>query len=211
MRRLHVHRRVPHESAPERHDLPTPPCTDEGFYGLRFKVSPEGAVLHTCKENPLVWYDESGDVAYDNAGDALLHLGYGGQALTTTRVVDLATMTSVDVIGLPYAPIITIRALPPDRFRVVVDVNNAQELWEIDPTGTATLAGTYPATPAGYSPVSDGARLDPAGALFQMAHQNGVFNDVIFRREPGGAAEIIYDETTDPQVKLHISSLLTEP
>lgn len=194
--------------------LPAQPCGQDGFYSLKFLVGPDGTVLHTCKDNALVWYDEGGAVAYDDAGDALLHLGYGGTALTMNRIVDLATQASVDVIGMPYAPIEAIRAVSPGGFLVVVSENQGQELWKIDATGAATLAGAYPAPPAGYNPYTDyqdASRLDPSGALFQTAYKSGEFLDVILRRAIDGTSEIVYTEATMPLVRLHDSGLLTGP
>ena len=196
--------------------LPSLPCMSGGFYSLRFEVAPDGAVLHTCTSNPLVWYDSNGVIAYNNAGDHLLHLGFGGHALTMTRVVDLATMASVNIAGLPYAPILTTRAVPPDGFWVVSDATGpgqegVQELWQIDALGAAVLVGAYPALPAGYHVRAESSRLDSSGKLFQLGGWPDWSNDVIFRRTVGGTTEVVYDEVTKPLVKLHISALLTGP
>ena len=146
-----------------------PSCGSDNFYSLQFKVAPDGLLLHTCTDNPLVWYDEAGNIAYDNGEDKLLHLGYGGRALTMSRIVELATMSSVNVTGLPDAPIVTVRASFPDGFWVVLAMNDqgqdgVQELWQIDAMGIATLVRAYLQRPWSIS------SMKPAAGSTHLAH-----------------------------------------
>jgi hypothetical protein len=166
--------------------------------------------------DPLVWYDESGALVYNGAGDKLLHLGFGDQALTMSHIVDLASMSAVTITGLPGVPILTERALSPDNFWVVLSTSgpgqsDAEELWQIDAMGVAVKVGAYPPAPAGYTVDATSSRLDGSGKLFQIAHANNAFVDVIFRREVGGTTDLVYTEATQPLVKIHISALLTGP
>ena len=58
------------------------------------------------------------------------------------------------IVGLPSAVLLAVRALAPDSFRVALAAgqgNGAAELWQIDAAGTATLVGSYPPVPAGYT------------------------------------------------------------
>ncbi len=182
-------------------------------------VGPNGEWLHGCEfKFDWEWYDASGTLIYGDLDDPLVHLGYASLALTETRVVDLASGTSEPIVGLPAALVLAARAHAPDGFRVAlagVTESDPPELWEIDATGLATLAGVYPTLPAGFTVHNyfphDSHALEPSGALLQIGSGPGVFQDVIVRRALGGSAVVVYDEETEPTVQIHVSRLITGP
>ncbi|WP_437499187.1 hypothetical protein [Sorangium sp. So ce1099] len=198
--------------------LPTAPCVPNDWIE-DIKVGPGGSWIHSCSGDwNKRWYDASGVMVYGDEQDMLVHLGYSNLALTQSRVVDLANASSAPIVGLPDAPLLAVRALAPDSFRVALSTDQgsgAAELWQIDATGTATLIGSYPPVPAGYTvqpffPHRHHA-LEATGALLQFGEGPMVFQDVIVRREIGGSSAVVYDEANDPLVQIHISGLVTGP
>jgi hypothetical protein len=90
--------------------------------------------------------------------------------------------------------------------------SSGEELWEIAADGAATLRGAFPSLPAGATGVQGySSKLDGCGALVQIGYGVATFEDVIVRREVGGASELVYTETSNPLVKIHISGLVTGP
>ncbi|WP_437957535.1 hypothetical protein WME76_40490 [Sorangium sp. So ce119] len=198
--------------------LPTAPCVPYDRIE-DIKVGPGGSWIHSCAGDwNKHWYDANGVMVYGDEHDMLVHLGYSNLALTQSRVVDLANASSVPIVGLPNAPLLAVRALAPDSFRVALATDQdsgAVELWQIDATGTATLIGPYPPVPAGYTvqpffPHRHHA-LEATGALLQIGEGPMVFQDVIVRREIGGSSAVVYDEAKGPLVQIHISGLVTGP
>src|SRR5690349_3596612 len=104
-----------------------------------------------------------------------------------SRIVDLASASSVPIVGLPNAPLLAVRALAPDAFRVALagQGDGTAELWQIDATGTATFVGSYPPLPAGYTVTPffphEHHALEATGALLQIGEGPMVFQDVIVR------------------------------
>ncbi|WP_437946434.1 hypothetical protein WME98_37095 [Sorangium sp. So ce296] len=198
--------------------LPTAPCVPNDWIE-DIKVGPGGSWIHSCSGDAnRHWYDSNGVMVYGDEEDMLVHLGYSNLALTQHRVVDLANASSVPIVGLPNAPLLAVRALAPDSFRVALATgqeSGAVELWQIDATGTATLIGSYPPVPAGYTvqPFSPHRHhaLEATGALLQLGEGPMVFQDVIIRREIGGSSVVVYDEASGPLVQIHISGLVTGP
>ncbi|WP_437732144.1 hypothetical protein [Sorangium sp. So ce1335] len=199
--------------------LLTPPCPDGLVPHDGFLVSPKGAVLYRCRADAATWYDESGRVAYADPEAPLLHLGHGDLALAARSVVHLATSTSRPIIGLPEGRLLhTVRARAPDRFLLVLESErptedgSSQELWEIDGRGAAKRLGAFPPLPAGAVQVSAAtSKLDGCGALLQFGGGTGLLEDIIVRRDIGGASEVVYTEAADPLVKIHVSALFTGP
>jgi hypothetical protein len=195
--------------------LPTSACMTSAD---DIKVGPGGVWLHSCFSDwNEHWYDAAGVLVYGDEDDMLLQLGYSNLALTESRVVDLADASSVPIVGLPAGEVLAVRALAPDAFLLALagQDDGAAELWQIDATGIATLIGAYPPLPAGYTVQPWFAHrhhaLEPTGALLQIGEGPMVFQDVIVRREVGGASTVVYDEATNPVVQIHISGLVTGP
>jgi hypothetical protein len=58
---------------------------------------------------------------------------------------------------------------------------------------------------------SVGQQLLPNGVLFEMGDDRATVDDVIVRREIGGATEVVYTEADLPNVKIHISAFVSGP
>jgi hypothetical protein len=195
--------------------LPTPPCSQIGG----FLVSPTGTTLHFCQGDSGTWYDAGGNAVFKAPLPEiqLRALGYGDLALTAGHVVHLPTMAAAPIVGLPAeATISAVRAREPGSFLLVVgdaySVASYHELWEVGANGKAVKRGAYPALPAGAQSVySYTSKIEPCGALLQIGSGTQVFQDIIVRREIGGASAIVYDEANNPAVLIHISGLVTGP
>ena len=114
-------------------------------------------------------------------------------------------------LGLPAAEPLTWRVRDDGfwlYFEGTDDRARLPELWHVDFTGQAELVGDYPPPPQGTG-VGE-ARLAADGSVFQLGFGGGS-NDVIVRRTLTGTADVVYDEATNPLVKIHISSLVTGP
>ena len=55
------------------------------------------------------------------------------------------------------------------------------------------------------------AKLDGCGGLVFFASGPDVFQDIIVRLDLSGSSQIVFDEATEPLVKIHISALVTGP
>ena len=93
------------------------------------------------------------------------------------------------------------RARAPDGFLLVLeaawpaDDGGSQELWEVDGAGNATRLGVFPPLPMEAVEVSAyTSKLDGCGALLQFGAGIGIVEDVIVRRQIGGASEVVYTE-----------------
>lgn len=189
------------------------PCVASDVEQPRFLVSPLGDVVHSCGLGGA-WYDEDGVEVYDDGGiDPLVHLGIDGLALTNTAVVDLVQGTYTPIEGLPSSSIVAARAFEGPTFLVAVyDGVGVDQLWQIDASGLATVVGTYPPPPPGVGQVFPfSTRMDIRANLFQIAYGDEPFRDLVIRREPDGASDVVYDEIDEPLVRIHISSLVTGP
>lgn len=186
------------------------PTNCPGTQGVaRLRVSPEGQLLYTCSLGQSVWRNQAGAVLYDGSTDALIGVGAGGWILAFKQLVNTQTGAIVPITGLPTfaSGILAARWVNPDHFLLALDESSVQRLYRVSINGTAQVVGNYPALPAGYSGPRS-LRLDRAGTLFGMYW--GTW-DVIIRRAPGGTADIVYTEATNPLVKIHISGLVTGP
>ena len=186
-----------------------------------FFVSPSGALFH--RRNDGAWVDETDRIVFDEAESTLLHVGFGAIALAgpdrrfdrlVDRLADLDGGGSTAVVGLPAREVRSMRAAPPDRFVLLVrgdgGLDADWELWEIDASATATLRGEYPPFPSGLTQSVE-QQLLPNGVLFEMGYDRKTVDDVIVRREIGGASEVVYTEADLPNVKIHISAFLSGP
>lgn len=190
--------------------VPTPCPGTSDLTG--FLVSVDGEVLHRCSTTSAVWRDSSGAAVHTNLNnDSLLALGTAGLAFSATRIVDWKTMTQTMIVGLPPSPdILAVRWAAPDAFFVAI-AGASDELWRVSTSGVATRVGAYGALPPNTAR-SFGARLDGSGRLFHEGRDTTqTFTDIVVQREVGAPSVVVYTETTNPLVKLHISSLVTGP
>lgn len=183
-----------------------------------YLVAPDGTVLHRCPSAQGEWYDEAGNVVWADPYHFLQHLGYDGLAMTDDdKIVDLATSSSTPLTGLPrMATIHGMRALPTGGFWLLVQANEelgGYALWQAGADGVATVVGTFPSVPTGITVFTAGAppQLDASGAVFDIGTRTATGEDVIVRRDLSGTSALVYDEATDPLVKVHISTLVTGP
>ena len=198
-----------------------PTANDHLFWGVcpggpspdEFLISPEGFFLLHCMDGSG-WRDIGGEHVYhENGGDALLHLGYGNLALTATRVIDLSTGAG-PLIVRPAGAIYAIRAVPPDKFWIVLRLNAdaSQALFEVHRDGSVTQLGTFPTPPTG-TVVGTNGRLDKNGALYQFTRRRSnttvEYEYVVMRRDIEGRFEFVYEEGSKPFVRA--GTLITGP
>jgi hypothetical protein len=190
--------------------LPTPACDPErlGSSLLEFRVAPTSEYLYRCGAG---WLNLAGEVVYDLSSGPLVHLGYDGLGLTQEAILDLDAGTAAPFVGFTSMELIqTARADPSGGFWFVVGPPALPVLWHVRVGGHVTELGTYPPLPEGQFGAYDYALL-PGGELFQQAINFTDPFDVIYRRELGVPAELVYTEADDPLVRLHSSSLVTGP
>ena len=189
--------------------VPTPACGANEPKALEFLIEPgSGDYLYRCGAG---WYDGAGELHYDHEYGELRHLGYGSLALTQEAVVDLSEDSAALLDGLVSDwDAFDIRAEPDRGFLLARGTMNAPELWRVTVDAKAIEVGTYPPAPAEIQ-LNYGYALDPQGVLFQRGRRPETGEDVLLRRELGGATEIVYDEGDDPIIKWHGSFLLTGP
>jgi len=175
---------------------------------LQFFVAPEGATMYRCVGSP--WQELGGSRTYaPPPDDDLLHLGYGGLALTQKRVLNLDSGAAADIVSLPAgAERLAIRARPSESFWVALSAQESQELWEIDALGNGQRLGNFPALPPGLN-FSGNSALEASGALLTMTTGPGMFEESIVRRTIDGESRVVYGESSKPLVKIHISGLIT--
>jgi hypothetical protein len=201
---------TPYPATPLNNDvvLPTPACDPAETTQMQFLLTPEGDHYYRCAQWEPAWYDASGAIVYESEDDPLLHVGRCKQGLTEQAIVDLESGVKTPIVGLPLGDPMTIRVAPEGGFWVV-KTPEQPELWHVDANGVAASLGVYPQVPPDHT--AGKGVLDGCGVLHQIGGGPEVFVDLIFRRELGGATEIVYTEATDPLVKLHISYLVTGP
>ncbi len=198
--------------------IPTPMCDpDSTFLSLSFRVSPEGDIYYSCSQT---WYDLTGATVFHDGVDRLQNVGRNRVALvgqSTFRLVDLGTGALTELV--PQLPVssslLAVRARDEGGFWIAVRLSSGPsdvDLWQVNPDGTAARFGSFPPIPATVTSAG-AAAIDGCGALIQMGEGRMVFEDLIMRREMGGASAVVYDEAMMPAplVKIHISYLITGP
>ena len=184
-------------------------CPD-GPSPSKFLVSPNGYFMLHCAA-PNVWRDIDGTHVYQDGNDPLLHLGYGDLALTKTRVIDLATGSGSPLVDLPAGFIYAIRAVPPDKFWIVLRVNAdaSQALFEVSRDGSVRRVGTFPDPPSGVTVATTGS-LDKNGALYQLTTRRSdtTIDGIVMRRDIDGKFEVVHDDGANPLVHVGSDSML---
>lgn len=188
--------------------VPTPGCTSPDTGVLNFLVSPDGPVIYECHDKEGTWFDTSGNVVFVDQpdGDELLHLGYGGLALTSTSIVDLSTGEKTPIVGLPRKPPFSpVRARPTGSFLMVMD----STLWELGSNGVAIKQGTYSPLPSNW--IQHGSvMLEACGGLLQVVEDPSPSLSVpsIVRYELNGPTTVMYE---DHQEGFNVWALITAP
>lgn len=122
------------------------------------------------------------------------------------------------IVSLIGAPEVTCQITPGnwfarthgDGYQVLV-INTAAgdwELWYVEPDCSTTQAGIFPPAPGDLSTGRDPV-IDAQGRLYTM-HSRGRA-DVILQRTVAGVVDIVYDEATNPLVRLHGAYMTVGP
>lgn len=193
--------------------LATPGCV----YVAAFFASPDdGHVIYRCLTDRYAWFDESGG-AFGTNGRELVALGHGSLALTgfwqtNLLAVKTSSTTFIPITGLPANRTLWAARATALGFAVVVSPG---ELYHVDATGTATLAGTYGALPAPLAQLPDmgigDAVIDTDESLVSVASNDAPTShpsDVIVRRWLNGTSMILVT-SAGPLVPSPYHSLVT--
>ncbi len=183
------------------------PCAFVPVYGSGIELAPRGSMAVQCETG---WYQ--GNTALYSGPDEVVAFD-GDRFLTRTGVFEIETQTLLPFNGLPLSEPMASRVIETGFWLLLPNpiFEEPPQLWLVDREAVATLLGTYPPPPSIAQPTFV-ARLAGDGSLFEIATNLSEFsNDLIIRRTLGGESDVIYDEGTDPLVKLHISSLVTGP
>jgi hypothetical protein len=196
--------------------VPTPMCPVSGTnYLWHFQVSLDGDVYYGCG---MSWYMSNGSITYTE--DGVFHLQRVGKnklaLLSDGHSIKLLALDTgaVTVVNPPeFAQLSfvgTYRARDDGSFWAVAHPttgpDDGAELWQIDPTGTATKTGSYPARPPStYVAVQGTPALDGCGGLVELGDSE------IARRDLQGRSQVVYTEASMPWVQLSISYLITGP
>jgi hypothetical protein len=164
--------------------------------------------------NGTGWY-EDGNLVWDKPGQ-IMALGAGDLAAVqynVFEVVDLKAGQRIAVAAFGYRRPRALRSRG-GGFHAVLDgakFEDPLELWDVAADGTATKLGLYPPMPPNTSPGQGlSTKLAPDDSLFQTGSMTGSgFVDIIMRRKITGESTIVYTEADNPNVKIHISYLVT--
>lgn len=193
----------------------SPPCLaeDDGPTGLF--SSPDGRLIYECPDE--VWY-EDGKAVYD-ASDKfgnVIAFGYDGWTLldeSSLAIMNLADGQQHTIDGLDVSIHIIAKRATPTGFHIVLTSKtgaDTPELWNVTTDAVAERVGIYPLPPVGRDPNSWGV-LSTDDALYEIGSGPETFQDIIVRRTLDGDSSVVYDEDTDPRVKLHGSTIFTGP
>lgn len=177
-----------------------------------FLLAPSGSYVYRCYTS---WYDQFGELVYEEQEGPLFHLDDDGFAMTTSSVIELGSGTVMPIEGFPLDNVppggFTQRTDPEGGFFVVGGSSDLPKLWHVERDGSSTELGIYPPLPpdlGGHPRMA----LDGNQVLFQLGYADDYFNDVILRRELEGTSEVVYAESSDPLVKVfHYAALVTGP
>ncbi len=179
-----------------------------GFY-----QAPDGGVIRWCGDG--LYYDESGSFVYPFAAATkpqLYHVGYGGQALAIGFILNLNINSEVPIVGIPQGTYLTARAQPDGGFWIAFQLDGEASLYSVSPDGFATQLGVYPPPPPNVDVYWYSAKIDFAGALYELGIGQNTLDDVVVRRPlDGGPSEIVFNELEQPLVQIHGGYLITGP
>lgn len=201
-------------------ELVTFPCGYVQSSNARAILAPRGHEAFECTEG--TWHASNGSILYsgDALGDGYVMAYEGDLFLTIGGVFDIAAQTLYPFDGPPrlsfdrsISRFIASRVYDLGFWVVIGNYDGFEqaELWYIDSFGQGTPMGPYPPPPPGTSFLSP-ATLTRDGTLFQFAKDvANLDNDLIIRRSVNGLSEIVYEEASNPLVRVHISGLITGP
>lgn len=205
-------------------------CQYEGYELQSLAMRPDtGQLVYGCGPrncygpDGCVYFDQSGQEYVVPSGYHLLYVGFDNAGLLIN--VDDAQLAVLDSEGdvtpleLPYTDAIRAHA---GGFWLLYDEEGGEGLarWSVSPDGDAQLDGIYPSTPGSqraFAATSElnwrGCVFDASGAVWCLAESTtDIQEDQIVRSTlDADAGEIVYNESTDPLVQIHISDLVTGP
>ena len=189
---------------------PIPACG--GARATSLASSPDDSVYYACFLDPRL-HGPSGPAGFNS--DDLLAWGANGVALVRPTGSSTSTPVAVrnaagnlaSVAPLTVGTVLAARARN-DGFWVAT----SNQLWTVGPTGTATVTGTFAPSP-GTSIATAPYRLDGAGDLIHLAATCSTCDaSQVVRRVLDGAATVILDDTSNPEVRVSgLGSLVTGP
>lgn len=204
------------------------------YYELRFDITPEGRVVHSCGQS-REWADDSG-VFYESEG-VVLEWGADGQVLHRgSREPGTGYRYYLADSAVPQPPIeidwdsrrqlITTRPLPDGGFWAVGRSRDSEifERWRIGADGTVQMELAYALRPddttiEDSNTTIDWAVLDREGALYVLGSSGTeVVEDldeleevIILFPGDGSGTSVVYNEASEPFVKLYGSAFVTGP
>jgi len=196
------------------------PCETEPLVP-RFVIGIEGYLLYRCGN---AWYTEDGkELPIDGQ---ILSYGYNG-AVLFLKETDLSIYYIEDdeeiALEVPEIDLNSngfVSRVDGERgFLLAMVKEGVTSLYSIAYTGSAAQEGIYPDANESHDVMYNSAFpirnavLDAFGGLFQIAtdRETQHRDDIIIYRTIVGNYEVVYSETTDPLVKLHMSSITTGP
>jgi hypothetical protein len=200
---------------PELNDpvVPTPKCAKGELQ--TFLVSPDDKhLVYQCKDDS--WYEDDvlvydGPERHNLAGlgyDGLFLLGLGTQ-LGTMSIRDVQRHTQEKA----HDGVLAVRAQPGGFTYAVWGNDDRPVLWEMDAEANPTQLGVYPPPPHGVTITTVGVHvLLRDGTLYQVGTLEDRSKDVIIRRRPDADdGDIVYNEASDPLVRVSFSSMFSSP
>jgi hypothetical protein len=130
--------------------------------------------------------------------------------LLPTGILSLPAGERTPISGLPEGTRLAYRATAQGFWIALLPAVDAEpELWNVGPDGVATRVGSYSSPPPAAAKQIKASQLDAQGRLYQIIASTTPVLDLVIRRSIGGESEVLYDEKTQPTLRLHISSLLS--
>ena len=150
-------------------------------------------------------------------------LAYDGQRILTDHgVFDVATQTLHAFVGFPAGHELLAQRVRDDGFWIVTGGTAASQLgslgrdtqlWLVDAEGNLQPVVDYPDPPEDPAYNLNITSLAADGSLIQIGLQTqaGVQTAILARRTIEGEFAVVYDEGTNPLVRIDLSKLITGP
>ena len=182
-----------------------------------FVLGSTGRLIYRCLDvgtTHVTDYEGTDPVFDGDAYCSLVAVGANDLALCSygdsTQVFNL-TRSSEIIPVTPVTRYLLAHRAHGDGFWVV-EATSPRALWQVNADGSAEKLGEYPEKPEGYFTGYGSTALAADGALYEISKHfegNKSGADVVIRFTIEGAADIVYDENDNPNVKIHGSGLLT--
>ena len=200
-------------------DYPAEPLKNDGkltepagcaqFRGLR--LAPNGGFLFHCSNG---WITDGGQTVDESYAP---FLAYDGERILTERgVFDVARQSLHAFANLPASRALLATRVQDNGFWLVTSAakdNTQTKLWLVNAEGEAQLEGDYPDPPADPAYELNFTAVAGDGSLIQIGiqTQKSVRTTIMAHRTIDGEFTVVYDEGTNPLVKLTYPQLITGP